>query len=71
MNPSKIVRLYEWYKSKTFCCAFFAAAMMTMVPPVYRGDLIKSPRYTGGDFMFYTGSYVCAAAAGRRFLFTQ
>ena len=24
--------LYEWYKMKTFCCAFFAAAMMTMVP---------------------------------------
>ena len=26
-----IMRLYEWYKAKTFCCAFFAAAMMTMV----------------------------------------
>ena len=25
------MRLYEWYKSKTFCCAFFAAAMLTMV----------------------------------------
>ena len=33
-------------------------------------DLIKSPRYTGGDFMFCTGS--CAAArGGRRFLFTR
>ena len=31
MNPRRIVRLYEWYKAKTFCCAFFAAAMLTMV----------------------------------------
>ena len=31
MNPSRIVRSYEWYKPKTFCCAFFAASMMTMV----------------------------------------
>ena len=29
--------------------------------------IIKSPRYTGGDLMFSTGSY----AAGRRFLFTR
>ena len=43
MNPRRIVRLYEWYKAKTFCCAFFAAAMLTMVaaativrfPPVH------------------------------------
>ena len=21
--------IYEWYKAKTFCCAFFAAAMLT------------------------------------------
>ena len=43
MNPRRIVRLYDWYKAKTFCCAFFAAAMLTMVaaativrfPPVY------------------------------------
>ena len=32
--------------------------------------IIKSPRYTGGDLMFSTGSYA-AAAAGRRFLFTR
>ena len=31
MNRRRIVRLYEWYKAKTFCCAFFAAAMLTMV----------------------------------------
>ena len=31
MNPRRIVRLYEWYKAKTFCCAFFAAAMLAMV----------------------------------------
>ena len=31
MNPRRIVWLYEWYKAKTFCCAFFAAAMLTMV----------------------------------------
>ena len=31
MNPRRIMRLYEWYKAKTFCCAFFAAAMLTMV----------------------------------------
>ena len=29
--------------------------------------IFKSPRYTGGDFMFCTGS----AAAGHRFLFTR
>ena len=36
-------------------------------------QLIKSPRYTRGDFMFCTSSYVAAAAAavGRRFLFTR
>ena len=31
MNSRRIVGLYEWYKAKTFCCAFFAAAMLTMV----------------------------------------
>ena len=31
MNPMRIVWSYEWYKMKTFCCAFFTAAMMTMV----------------------------------------
>ena len=31
MNPRRIVRWYEWYKAKTFCCVFFAAAMLTMV----------------------------------------
>ena len=31
MNPRRIVRLYEWYKAKTFCCAFFAVAMLTIV----------------------------------------
>ena len=31
MNPRRIVRLYEWYKAKTFCCTFFAAAMPTIV----------------------------------------
>ena len=31
MNPKRIVLSYEWYKAKTFCCAFFAAAMLTMV----------------------------------------
>ena len=29
--PVRIVRLYEWCKAKTFRCAFFAAAMLTMV----------------------------------------
>ena len=46
MNPRRIVRSYEWYKAKTICCAFFAAAMLTMVaaativrfPPVIRSD---------------------------------
>ena len=53
MNPRRILRLYEWYKAKTFCCAFFAVVMLTMVtaaaivrfPPV---DIIKwkhFPRY--------------------------
>ena len=27
----RTVRLYEWCKAKTFCCAFFAGAMMRMV----------------------------------------
>ena len=51
-------------------------------PPVWRqaitwssADLIKSPRYTGGYFMFCTGSYSVAgcgaATAGHRFLFTR
>ena len=31
MNPRRIMRLYEWYKAKAFCCAFFAAAMLMMV----------------------------------------
>ena len=31
VNPRGVVRLYKWYKAKTFCCAFFAAAMLTMV----------------------------------------
>ena len=30
-NPRRIVRLYEWYKAKTICCACFAAAMLMMV----------------------------------------
>ena len=36
--------------------------------------IIKSPRYTGCDFMFLSGYYAAAggaAAAGRRFLFTR
>ena len=51
MNPRRIVRLYDWHKAKTFCCAFFAAAMLTMVaaativrfPPVPCPCLISSP----------------------------
>ena len=39
---------YTWYKAKTFCCAFFAAAMLTMVaaativrfPPVFISDIL-------------------------------
>ena len=38
----------------------------------YYPIVIKSPRYTGGDFLcFCTGSYAAAAAAGRRFLSTR
>ena len=33
MNPRRIVLLYEWYKAKTCCCAFFAAAMLTCGSP--------------------------------------
>ena len=29
--PRRLCGLCVWYKAKTFCCAFFAAAMMTMV----------------------------------------
>ena len=29
--PGGICGLYEWYKAKIYCCAFFAVAMMTMV----------------------------------------
>ena len=29
--PGGLCGLYEWYKAKAFCCAFFAVAMMTMV----------------------------------------
>ena len=29
--PGGLCGLYEWYKAKTFCCAFFVAAMLTMV----------------------------------------
>ena len=59
MNPRRIVRLYEWYKVKTFCCAFFAAAMLTMVaaatmvrfPPVriYRQLLNLHTANNNGD----------------------
>ena len=44
MNPRKIVRLYEWYKAKTFCCAFFAAAMLTMVAAA---TIVRFPPVTG------------------------
>ena len=29
--PGGLCGLYKWHKAKTFCCAFFTAAMMTML----------------------------------------
>ena len=45
--PGGLCRLFERYKAKTFCCAFVAAAMLTMVvaativrfPPVFAIDI--------------------------------
>ena len=39
--------------------------------PTVANELIKSPWYTGDDFMFFTGLYAAAAATGCRLLFTQ
>ena len=51
--PGGLCGLYEWYKTKTFCRAFFAAAMMTMVAaatiscgfPHYNGCLLYQPTH--------------------------
>ena len=39
--PWGLCGLYEWYKAKTFCCAFLAAAMTTMVAPA---TIVRSPQ---------------------------
>ena len=51
MNPRRIVQFYECCKAKTFCCAFFAAAMLTMVAAA---TIVRFPPVLGGAEYFYT-----------------
>ena len=53
------MQLYEWYKAKTFCCAFFAAAIMTMVAaativrfPPGLSNMVDLPLKTHSDLVF-------------------
>ena len=50
MNPRRFMRLYDWYKAKTFCCAFFAAAMLTMVAAA---TIVRFPLVKGNDYWIW------------------
>ena len=46
--PGGLCGLFEWYKAKTFCCAFVAVAMLTMVASIVRFPpvvLANDPRH--------------------------
>ena len=54
--PEELCGLYEWYKAKIVWCAFFAAAMLTMVAAA---TIVRSPPWRCGYHLMLTNVWSC------------